>query len=150
MLQLSGDTLIDDVADLIDAWGYLDSLGGLAAAGEYAFTSTLDLSTVAVRRFEVDLAVSAFDADDLVDSRLTSIDSWSAVDGDEINSCDATVLARTTPDDPGGSPTWSAWTPFMVADFNCRAAQFKLQLTSSFETHNILCEQLRVAVKVPA
>lgn len=150
VLQLSGDTLIDDVADLIDAWGYLDSLGGLAAAGEYAFTSTLDLSTVAVRRFEVDLAVSAFDADDLIDSRLTAVDSWAAIDGDEINSCDATVLARTTPDDPAGAPTWSAWTPFMVADFNCRAAQFKLQLTSSFETHNILCEQLRVAVKVPA
>jgi hypothetical protein len=150
ILKLDSVTLIDDMLTPVDSWGTIDLMGGFASSGEYQFDATVDLTTAAVRRFEVRLKVVAYDGDDSIDARSQPVDQWDAIDGDEINTCDVTVYARTTNDDPAGAPTWSAWAPFMVADFNCRAAQFKAVLTSEFPTHNINVEQLRVAVKEAA
>lgn len=150
VLKLDGTTLIDDMTDSIDSWGYIDALGGITAEGTYLFDNYVDCTTVAVRRVEAALKVLAFDSDDLIDSRTSPIDEWDAIDGAEINTCDVTLYTRTTSDDPAGAPTWSEWTEFMVADFNCRAFEFKAVLTSTFPTHNIQVETLRVAVKIPA
>lgn len=148
ILKLDSTTLIDDMG-AIDDVGYIDAIGGISATGTYLFDTYVDCTTVLVRRAEADLKVLSFDTDDLIDSRTALIDEWDAIDGAEINTCDVTLYARTTNDNPAGSPTWGAWTEFMVADFNCRAFQFKALLTSSFPTHNIQVETLRVAVKVP-
>ena len=60
------------------------------------------------------------------------------------------LLAGLSDDDPAGSPTWSAWMPFFVADFTCRAAKFKLDLASGSATHNIAVSTLAIDIKVPA
>lgn len=148
LLKLDAATPIDSVLDLIDTWGPIDALGGVAAEGLYDFDAYVDLGTQAVRRFEVDLSVFAYDAADLIDSRDALIDTWPSIDGAEVNDCDCTVYAATTNDDPAGAPVWSAWTPFMVADFNCRAAKFRARLSSGFITHALQVDQLRVHVKV--
>lgn len=150
ILKLDSTTLIDDMTASIDTWGTIDLLGGIDSEGTYLFDTHVDLGTVAVRRFEVTLKVAAYEADDLIDSRSNLIDDWDAIDGNEVNDCDVTVYARTTNDDPAGTPTWGVWTPFMVADFACRAAQFKAVLTSGAPTHNINVEQLRVTVQEAA
>jgi len=56
-------------------------------------------------------------------------------------------IAVTSTDDPAGAPTWSGWAPFHVADFNCRAAKFKLEFESATPTHNIAVSTLAVVVK---
>lgn len=58
-----------------------------------------------------------------------------------------TVYAAVTDDDPAGTPVWSPWTPFMVADFNCRGAKFKISLNSDDATNNIDVSELTIHVK---
>lgn len=127
----------------------IDTLG-VDATGSYAFSAALDMTTVATRRFEADISAVSFLATDLIDSRTANIDTWSSIDGIEVNDCDVTLYAAITDDDPAGTPTWSAWMPFFVADFTCRAAKFKLDFSAGDPTHNIAVDTLVVHVKEPA
>lgn len=149
-LQLDSATLIDGMLTSIDSWAFIDSLDGVSLTGSYAFDTYVDLSTIATRRFEADIAVAAFNTGDLWDSRTSSMDDWDDIDGSAINDVDATLYLATTNDNPAGSPTWGAWTPFMVADATCRAAKFRLDLSSSNPTHNIAVSTLAVDIKIPA
>ena len=98
----------------------------VSLTGEYLFSTYMDLTTIATRRFEADITVYSFTITDLIDSRATLIDSWDMFDGATINGADVTLYAATTQTDPSVSPVWSAWTPFIVSDFTCRAIKFKL------------------------
>lgn len=118
----------------------------VSLTGEYEFTAPLDMGTVEPRRFEADLKVLNYVATDLIDSR-GDVDSWAAVDGGTVEGCDVTLYIATTDDDPAGAPVYGPWTPFMVADFNCRGAKFKIVLTSDDATNNIDVSELTVHVK---
>jgi len=118
---------------------------GVLPAGEYFFDATLDMAVVASRRFHASLQTLMYDTGDLVDSRA-AVDSWPSVDGNFINSCDVTVLASVSND----NIVYGAWSEFMVADFNCRYAKFKVRLESRVNTHNIIVTQLAVAARVAA
>lgn len=147
-IQLLGATLIDS-AGTFDSLGNIDALGGIVPEGTYEFNTYLDLSTVATRRFQTTLTAASFATGSLVDEITTLVDEWSPIDGNTINSCDVTLYAATTNDDPAGSPAWSAWAPFFVADFTCRAAKFKAVLTSSNTQHNIRISALKVDALTP-
>ena len=149
-IRLTGTTLIDAIAENIDTWGVIDTLGGIAAAGSYDFDAALDLATVATRRFEADIAATSFDIGNPIDGITELIDDWGPFDGDAVNDCDVTLFASLTDDNPSGSPTWGAWQPFFVADFTCRAARFKLDFISGNPEHNIEVTTLRVDAKEPA
>lgn len=125
----------------------LDTLG-TDATGSYLFAAALDMSTVATRRFEADIAASSFIATDLISARGL-VSTWPSVAGAEVNDCDVTLYAATTDDDPAGAPTWSDWMPFFVADFTCRAAKFKLDFEAADATHNIAVDTLVIDVKEP-
>lgn len=145
-LTLSGSTLWDSLSGNVDDYTDIDSAGGQSTSGTYAF-GPLDLSTVATRRFEADVGVAAVDNTDKIDSRLSYIDDWQSMDGTALNDCEAVLNIAITNDDPAGSPTWSSWRPFMVGDFNCRGAKFRLDLSSGSAEHNIQVDTLAVAAK---
>lgn len=126
----------------------IDALSA-GATGSYAFSAAMDLATVATRRFEADISAVSFDTGDLISSRGL-ISGWSSVGGAEVNDCDATLYIAITDDDPSGTPTWSAWIPFFVAEFTCRAAKFKLDLVTGSPTNNIAIDTLVVHCKEPA
>lgn len=149
-LQLDSATPIDSMTDLIDDWSSLDTIGGLNATGSYAFAATMDLATVAVRNFLVEIEALSFDAGDLVDARTTEVDYWDDVDGDAVADCTVTPYIRTTPDNPAGSPTWSEWAPFFNLEAECRAAQFRLDFASGNRAHNIAVSALTVRAREPA
>ena len=54
-----------------------------------------------------------------------------------------------TNDNPAGSPTWTAWVPWWVADWDCRAAEVKLALTNGSPTHDIRITGLTVRARDP-
>jgi len=148
-IQLSAATLIDDILTNVDDLGLIDFVGGIMADGSYEFNAIMDLASVATYRFESAITAFSFDTGEYIDSRTDSVDSWGLMDGSTINDCDATLYASTTNDNPLGSPVWSAYTPFFVADFTCRAARFKLDLASGNISHNISISALSVVAKVP-
>ena len=118
----------------------------------YYFENFMDHGSVATRRYEVYIEAAAFDTSDTIDGRLENIDDWDDFDGSgDIHDVDATVYARTTDFDPDASPgVWGEWTPFFVADFTCRAIEFKVVLTTEqANVHNISVLALSVAAKEP-
>jgi len=152
ILELLSATMIDSVLSNIDDWLLIDDLGNdnISPTGSYDFDTYLDLSTVATRRLEADITAQAYDTGAVVDLRTELIDAWNDIDGSAVNDTDATLYYAATDDNPAGSPTWGAWTPFFVADVTCRALKFRLDLVSGTPTHNIQISTLRVDAKVPA
>jgi hypothetical protein len=117
--------------------------------GTYLFSSALDLSTVVTRRVESRITALSYTIG-LFDDDPGMFDDGGDFDGvSGINETDVTLYARTTNDDPAGSPVWSPWVPFFVADFTCRALEFKCELSSSSGARNIVISELTVTVKVP-
>lgn len=153
-LTLAGGTLWDSVAGNIDSVaGNCDDIGGgnQATSGSYAFSATLDLTTVAVRRFEADISALSVDNGNLWDSHTDEIDSVDGLfDGAVVNDCDVTLYAAMTDDNPAGTPVWTDWAPFMVSDFSGRAAKFRLDFASGSVNHNIEVSTLTVHAKIPA
>lgn len=147
-LVLDAGMLIDD-AGMMDDLGYLDSLGGIAAAGEYDFANVFDLGAVYQSNLTAAIAVEGYDAEDLIDSRTDTIDSWLTLDGDTIDDVNAVLYVSTTEDDPAASPTWSTWRPFFIGQYIARAFRFKLALTSELVTHNIAVKSLVVTIDMP-
>jgi hypothetical protein len=149
VLQLDSGALWDDFPGFMDSWPTVDSYGPLYGTGSYNFDNYLDLTSVATRRVEADIKTYSSDAGDLFDTRTALMDDWDDMDGAIINDCDATLYYSATNDDPAASPTWSAWTPFFVADVTCRAIRFRLDLISGDPTHQIAVSTLTVHVKEP-
>lgn len=151
-LSLSSGELFDAHTGNFDSQaGLFDAYGGQATTGSYTF-GPLDLSTVAVRRFEADIAVGAVDNGDFFDEQQGDFDDQDGLfEGNvvAINDANAVLYARLTNDTPIGSPTptWGPWIPFHVADFNCRAAEFRLDLSVDTPAHNIQISTLTVHAK---
>lgn len=148
-LRLDSASTIGSMTTPISAWPKIASLGGIVAAGSYAFDAAMDLTTVAARRFDASITALSFDTGDFISFRGL-VSEWDSVAGNVINDCDATLYIRTTDDDPAGTPAWGTWTPFFVGEFNCRAAQFRLDLASGSPTHNIAVSALSARARIPA
>ncbi len=118
--------------------------------GIYDFNTVDDRTSAATRRYESDVKSLAYVADDLIDSRLTNIDTWANFDGDQVNGCGANLEISTTNDDPGSSPSWGVWIPLTVGEFNCRATRFRLKMSCEDDTTNIEISELVVHVKEAA
>lgn len=151
VLRLDTELQFDEAPGLFDDMsGQFDSASGVSPLGTYEFDAPEDLGTVATRRVEVDLSIFSYDAQVLFDARTGLFDENSGdFDGDVINDCDATLYYAATNDNPFGSPTWGAWTPFFVADVTARALKFRVDLTSGNASHNIDVSTLRVDIKEP-
>ena len=147
-IQLDGTTLIDSMAALIDSWGAIDSLGGVQATGSYAFASKLDLGSVQAARLVSTIDSTAFDVDDLIDSRLNNIDDWTSMDGATVEDAEVQLMVRSTNDDPNGAPTWGPWHALgQVGDYNNRGFDFRLDFATANSTHNRAVSTLSVAAK---
>lgn len=147
-LIISGSETIDDVVDF-DLLDDLDFLGALESSATYEFENTVDLGAVYPCRVIASINVETFDIDDLIDSKLTLIDSWGDIDGADITDVYATLYMRTTEDNPGGSPTWTEWKPFFIGEYSARGFQFKLELATDNLNHNIVIKNLSVTIDMP-
>ena len=145
-LILASSTLIDNMATDgdWDALSLIDYIGGAVSEGSYQFSETLDLGAV----YDIDvrniLKTRAYEPGNLWDDRLEPIDLWDSVDGDDLGQANCSLYIRTTNTDPGGSPTWNAWQPFVNNTARGRGFQFKLVATSSNKGENVVVEELGV------
>jgi len=140
-LIIDGDEDIDSITDF-DAINSFDTLGDILSSAEYEFASTLDLGGV----FSLDLTrrfvTRAFFPNDTIDARTALIDTWNDFDGTNADAVNAKLYMRSTPDDPSGSPTYTAWREFVNGTFQARAFQFKAELNSNDIAQNILIDEL--------
>lgn len=148
-LILSSAALVDDLID-IDSVAVWDALTGtLKQIGTYR-TAAYDMGAVYVARATALVQFSAFCPTDLIDARSALVDDWQDVDNALIEDVNAGVYVSTTNDDPGGSPTWSEWSPLMVAsDLQARAVQFELRAATYRQDRSIRVESFGVSLDVP-
>ena len=133
--DFDSEVSVDDIPDI-------DGMGNTVPSGEYEFVNTLDLGGV----FSLDLTrrfvTRAFFPNDTIDQRQANIDSWNDFDGAGADAVNAKLYVRKTNDDPSGSPTYSAWQPFVSGTFIARAFQFKAELTSDDVSQSIVVDEL--------
>lgn len=98
--------------------------------GSYEFATYLDLGGVYGARIWSDFAASSFERSDLIDDRVTTMDTWANFDGTPSEGVSAQLYIRTTEDDPGGAPVWTDWAPFLIADYKARAFEFKVEVVT--------------------
>ena len=113
--------------------------------GTYTFSAGFDFASVVRRRLTTDLALVISNESDLIDSRLTNIDTWESFDGDTDGAGDLEMQFRETDDDPAGSPvTWSPWKRFDSVEVQARGVEFRALLTVNDGNFNILMSELEV------
>ena len=145
-LNLSGTGLFDAITDF-DTVASLDDFGGIASSGTYDFGGTaggdtLDLGGVFSLDLKRHFLTEAFYPNDLIDSRLANIDTWTDFDGATATEVNAEMLVRVTQDDPSGSPTYSDFQTFANGTYKGRGFQFRAKLISNDVAQDIKVSQL--------
>lgn len=149
ILKLGASGLVDSIPD-IDAVADWDLYGGLVTSGTYVFAGAFDFGTVGKRRLTTTIDVTVTNESDFIDSRTDSIDDWADIDGVDSGAADARVWTRETDDDPTGAPTWSSWMLLDSAEYNARAHEFKLELSTTDATYNVYVSELSVTAATVA
>jgi hypothetical protein len=116
--------------------------------GEYEFGSTLDMGGVFDINLQRRFLTRAILLTGLWDEKVELIDSWSEIDEGNIDSVNARLYVRSTPDNPAGTPTWSTWREFANAIVRGRGFQFKTIATSNDPNANILIDELGCVVEL--
>ena len=144
-LVLSGGTLIDSIAS-IDALSSVDEAIQYAPVGEYTCQRTLDLGAVYDVNIERVLETLGIEITGTWDSRTDLIDSWSEVDGTNVERVGCNTYVSTTTDDPSGTPTWSPWSEFTAATVVGRGFRFKLVAYSDSTAETVVVKRFDVTV----
>ena len=155
-----GDYLALDTVDQFDSGagnfddglGLFDGFSGTVASGTYNFNTVVDFGEVYTSRiypkFKVDFLdyVNDFDsATGNFDDRLGDFDG----DPAQFDVTSARFELRHTNDDPSGSPTFTAFQPFIVADITARAIEFRCILECTNGAASPAVRELRAEIDMP-
>lgn len=128
-LDYAGDVFArTDYFEVVDFFLGVD---GFYSEGYYYFNNEVDLVDVFTSRVTADLTVNGVNYNSDVFGRP---DYFAVADFFDVDTSqwDTVLEIRTTEDDPAGSPvTWLVWQPFVTGDYQARAFQFRVKLTSS-------------------
>ncbi|OAN53902.1 hypothetical protein A6A04_13500 [Paramagnetospirillum marisnigri] len=145
MLAPAGD--LYGAADLYDVPDLL-MYGGLATEGTYVLDDTIDLGGVFTSRVTAALTVAGLNVtSDLYafEDLYSPANLYGVTDGQYSASLEISVTA----DDPGASPTWGDWQPFLVGDYTGRAFRFRIRLTGTAPSITPLLTRVYVEIDMP-
>lgn len=118
-------------------------------SGIFTFGDTIDLGTVYTSLVTIDLRAGGID-------RAESCDDWP--DNDLVENRDGStdpsrwrlrLQLRSTPDDPAGTPVWSAWQDISLGEYAARAFQCRAILESDAENVTPVVTQMTLHVDMP-
>ena len=153
-LELDVSTKFDAVTGNFDdrAGDFDGNPGGFTSSGIYYFANNLDLGQKYTSRLTNNVTMERFDVTDTMDLATGQFDSRAGVfDGDPtaFNDVSVSVEMRHTDDDPTGTPTYTDWSAFTVADVAARALQFRLLMTSTDTNVTPLVSALSASIDMP-
>jgi hypothetical protein len=121
-------------------------LTSVASPGTYLFAGALDLLAEKAVRLRSVIDVSAITLSSTIDDRDDPIDLWDDFDDTDGAEIDVIVEARTTDDDPGGTPTWGPWTRLDATEGAFWGAEFRARLISYSADYNPVVSELSIIV----
>jgi len=135
-LQLDTTNLFDSVSgNFDDATGLFDGgLGNIATIGTYDFANIIDLGAVYTGQAGSNIKLSQI-------SHHTGTPASATTDVD--------LYVSSTQDDPAGSPTWTAYRPFVVGSYTARAFRFRAELTSTDSQETPAIDELVAEINLP-
>lgn len=145
-LQLDSSTPIDSWASF-DAIVNVDQEGGTLPNGTYSFATGMNLGAIKLVRLRSVIDQSALDPTSTFDARIGDIDTWASFDGAGGGEVDVVVEARTTTDDPAGSPTWGNWGRVDSTEVRARGVQARAILTTTDASFTPSVTQLRLVAE---
>lgn len=143
----SATGLFDDATGLFDGGG-----GNVDLEGFYYFFNDADLGDVYTSRVTASIQSTRQDYVNTFDDATGLFDNREGLFDGDVNAFDNTdveLQVRTTDDDPGGSPTWSSWFPFVVGDYTARAFEFRLRLTTADTQATPVVSGVTVQIDMP-
>ena len=117
--------------------------------GSYAFQNVLDLGGVFSLEIQKHLKSQGINESDLFDN-IPNLDLRDDFDGTVAEQTNATVLVRTTNDNPSSSPTYGLFNKFFKGTFKGRGFDFKCDLQSENSNENIKVSELGFDAFLPA
>jgi|GEM_PF-1029366 len=121
---------------------------GITETGTYTFAGSTDLTQVYTSRLTANFAAEGKDTNNVI-AAWSTLAAVEALDRSDPSQWSAELQVRTTNDDPVGSPTWSAWKPFVIGDYTARAFQWRAVLTSLENGITPRITTLSVSVDMP-
>ncbi len=139
LLTEEGDELEREIANtsLVESYGM------------YNFSNFVDLGQIFTSRVYAEFETSSFEVSDLIDTRVTNIDTWNNFDGEPSDKVTAELQMRYTDDNPSLSPAWSPWQKLLIGDFKARAYDFRVIVESLDSVYNIDISKLKAIVDMP-
>ena len=135
-----------------DALGLFDGFSGTVASGIYYWNNSVDFGEVYTSRIYPKFKVDYLDYVNDFDSATGNFDDRAGdFDGDpaQFDVTSASFELRHTNDDPSGTPSWSNWQPFIVADITARAMEFRVKMTCSNAAASPAIRELRAEIDMP-
>tara|TARA_R100001129_G_scaffold83991_1_gene57111 strand:+ start:2675 stop:5971 length:3297 start_codon:yes stop_codon:yes gene_type:complete len=118
-------------------------------SGSYTFQNVLDLGGVFSLEVQRHIKSVGVNQSDLFDD-IPDLDARDDFDGTVAEQTNASVLVRTTDDDPSGSPTFGSYNKFFKGVFKGRGFDFKCDIVSENANENILISELGFDAFLPA
>jgi hypothetical protein len=149
--------LLDSLAGLFDSGtGLFDSgSNSYEASGEYVFDVSgvgyVDLTEVYISRVTANVAYTVENGATLFEDLSGNFDDSPGLfdEGGLSANADVTLYISVTDDDPSGTPTWSAYAPFVVGDYRGRGFRFKAIFSSDVSLVTPAVSQLQVTIDMP-
>lgn len=116
----------------------------ISAEGSFTFPVGMDFGGLRLVRLRSEIDVAALSLAGLFDDRTALIDSWLDLDDTDGAEIDVIVEARSTDDDPAGTPVWSDWSRLDSSEDEVRAVELRARLTSASPDYNVLVSKLRI------
>jgi len=116
--------------------------------GTYEFDTYADVGTVQTCRITLTKSIATNAISDLISSRTELISTWTSIVKVNVVIF-ADIYISTTNDDPSGSPTWSDWRKFNIADYTARAFKFKLEVLANNTNEQLSISELSVSIAAP-
>jgi hypothetical protein len=145
-LDYSRDIFAD--ADWFAPTDWFMGSSGIAVSGTYLFATTVDLTSVFTSRVTISLDAAGVN---FATDFFAPMDFFASEDVFNVDPSfwSVDIELRITNDDPAGSPTWSAWQPLVIGDYNARAFQFRAILYSHQFGVSPIVRGLTVNVNMP-
>ena len=150
VLKFESTGYVDDFSDSMDDWIALDEMGGVETDGSFEGTTAHDLGAVFQTRVYTNKVFTSG-----VSDGSNYMDTWGKIDArvawDEVrNLAGITTYISTTEDDPAGTPTWTAWKSFLIADIKARAFKVKVTFESESSSEQFKMTELSTLIDMPS
>ena len=154
----AGKLWLHTTTDVMSSWSLMSAIENMAmgedggavflSSGTYTFANSVNQGRAILSRFTSKVEARGENFDNLVKNwpLMSGVLSMAGVTPSDW---DVTLQIRTTTDDPTGAPSWSAWQDFVVGDYYCWGAEFRVRLESTFGQVTPIVSELQVNVDMP-